>query len=96
MKLLQPLAAVSALLLASVACADGGVPPKSQSDAAKSPKTPASVNCKDIYSPTVGQPLRWLQDEVLTLRNADGGIIAAEHVAYLQAKLAEINQEKCR
>jgi hypothetical protein len=37
-----------------------------------------------------------LQDEALNLRQADGGTLTPEHLAYLRAKLAVINQFNCK
>jgi len=86
-KQLQLWGAVGILLAAGAACADGG---------GSRPSDAAATSCSTIYHPSVGHPLLALQDEALNLRQADGGTLTPEHLAYLRAKLAVINKFNCK
>lgn len=87
---------MGALLAAGAACADVGGSVASQPADAADAKPAAPTSCSTIYHPSVGHPLLALQDEALNLRQADGGTLTPEHLAYLRAKLADINKFKCR
>ncbi|MGO9991596.1 MAG: hypothetical protein ACLPTF_03645 [Steroidobacteraceae bacterium] len=94
MKQLQLAAAIGALFVAGAACADaGGSRP---ADVPASATFAAATSCSTIYQPPVGHPLLALQQEALNLRQADGGTLTAEHLAYLRAKLAVINKFNCK
>lgn len=97
MKQHQLLSAMSVLLVAASACADTGNSLASPSTAAPSgAKSSPAGDCSAIYHPTVGHPLLALRDEALNLRQADGGTLTREHLAYLRNKLAEINKGNCK
>jgi hypothetical protein len=96
MKQLQRSVAVGALLAAGAACADVGGSVASRPADAAAAKPAAPTGCSTIYHPSVGHPLLALQDEALNLPQADGGTLTPEHLAYLRAKLAVINQFNCK